>query len=528
MSEIEILNNLTKNGLITRRDFIGKLTALGALSVCGSIIKPASLKAATPQKGGRFRLGVTGGAISDSLDPAVIEDVMPFNINWQLRNCLVEIDHTGNLIPELAESWESTPDAKKWIFNIRSGVEFHNGKTLDAQDVIDSINYHRGEKSKSRAKSIVDPIEDIASDGKNRVVFTLQGGNADFPYIMSDFHLSILPAGDTNFNAGIGTGGYVLEKFEPGVRCLVKRNPNYWKTGRAHFDEVETIAITDINARTSALKTGRIDVMNRCDLKTVHLLERASKLKVIKYDGTKHYTFPMRTDVAPYDNNDVRLALKHAIDRKQIVKTILRGYGSLGNDHPIASMNRYHAGQLPQREYDPDKSKYYMKKAGLGQHKFKLHVADAAFPGAVDAGVLYQEHAAKAGIDIEVVRVPNDGYWKETWKKVGWCACYWTSRPTEDWMFSMAYAEDAKQNDTKWRHPKFNQLLIAARAELDESKRRQMYVEMQSLVRDEGGVVVPMFANNIEAISSKIMHGKLAGNWELDGERCAERWWFAS
>ncbi len=88
----------------------------------------------------------------------------------------------------------------------------------------------------------------------------------------------------------------------------------------------------------------------------------------------------------------------------------------------------------------------------------------------------------------------------------------------------MAYAEDAKQNDTKWKHPKFNQLLIAARAELNETKRLQMYGEMQSIVRDEGGVVVPMFSNNIEAVSSKIRHGKLAGNWKLDGER----WWFAS
>ena len=94
-------------------------------------------------------------------------------------------------------------------------------------------------------------------------------------------------------------------------------------------------------------------------------------------------------------------------------------------------------------------------------------------------------------------------------------------------MFSMAYAADAKQNDTKWKHPKFNQLLIAARAELDDAKRREMYVEMQRLVHDEGGVVIPMFANRVEAVSSKIRYENLAGNWELDGERCSERWWFA-
>jgi peptide/nickel transport system substrate-binding protein len=168
-----------------------------------------------------------------------------------------------------------------------------------------------------------------------------------------------------------------------------------------------------------------------------------------------------------------------------------------------------------------------MKKAGIGQHTFKLHLADVSFPGAVDAGVLYKEHAAKAGIDIQVVRVSSDGYWKEVWKKVGWCGCYWTSRPTEDWMFSMAYAADAKQNDTMWKHTKFNQLLIAARSELDEAKRKAMYVEMQSIVNNDGGAVIPMFSNNVEAISSKIGYESLAGNWELGGKRCSERWWFA-
>ena len=512
---------------ISRREFLQRAAVLGIGMTAAVNLWTTSANAATPKRGGRLRLGLTGGSISDSLDPAVIEATMPFTINWQLRNCLAEIDHNGNLIPELADNWESSDDATEWIFNLHQGVEFHNGKTLDALDVIESINHHRGKDSKSRAKGIVDQIAEISADGKNRVIFKLEAGNADFPYIISDFHLTIQPAEDQNLNAGIGTGGYVLDRFEPGVRCLVKRNPNYWKSGRAHFDEVESIAIEDINARTSALKTGQIDVMNRCDLKTVHLLERVSGTEILKYNGTTHYTFPMRTDTSPFDNNDVRLALKYAIDREDIVKRILRGYGSLGNDHPIAKTNRYHAGNLPQREYDPDKAKFHLKKADIGQHTFKLHLSEAAFPGAIDAGVLYKEHAARADIDIQVVREPSDGYWKEVWKKKSWSGCYWTSRPTEDWMFSMAYAADAKQNDTKWKHPKFNQLLIAARAELDDAKRREMYVEMQRLVHDEGGVVIPMFANRVEAVSSKIRYENLAGNWELDGERCSERWWFA-
>jgi len=210
-----------------------------------------------------------------------------------------------------------------------------------------------------------------------------------------------------------------------------------------------------------------------------------------------------------------------------MVKLILRGYGSLGNDHPIAPVNRYHAANLPQRKYDPDKAKFHLKKAGLSGHTFKLHAADAAFGGAVDTAVLFKEHAAKAGINIEVVREPNDGYWSNVWLKKSWCTCYWSGRPTEDMMFSTAYAADAKWNDTFWKNDRFNQLLKAARAELDDAKRREMYGECQKIVRDEGGVIVPMFADYVEASSDKLHHGKVAGNWELDGQKLPERWWFA-
>lgn len=528
MSTLKDLEKLFLQGKMSRREFLSRAAALGLSAAIVPSLWAAPARAATPKQGGRLRLGLAGGATTDSMDPATITDMMMQVINQgQIRNTLVEIDHANNPIPELAESWEATPDAKQWVFELRKGVEFHNGKTMDAADVVYSINHHRGENTKSAAKGIVEPIADIKADGKGTVVFTLTGGNADFPYILSDYHLTISPAG-SNFLDGMGTGGYILKDYEPGVRCFVVRNPNYFKPDRAHFDEVETLGIADVNARTNALKTGQIDVMNRCELKTVHLLQRSPGIQVMQQNGFKHYTFAMLCNTPPYDDNDVRLAMKYAIDREQMVKTILRGYGTVGNDHPISPANRYHADDLPQRTYDPDKAKFHLKKAGMEQAVFHLHCADAAFEGALDAGVLYKEQAAKAGVTIEVVREPNDGYWSNVWMKKPWCAVFWGGRPTEDMMFSTAYAEDASWNDTFWKNKRFNELLVAARAELDETRRGAMYKEMQQIVRDDGGVVVPMFAADLSAATDRIEHGPLAANWELDGFRCAERWWFKS
>ena len=140
--------------------------------------------------------------------------------------------------------------------------------------------------------------------------------------------------------------------------------------------------------------------------------------------------------------------------------------------------------------------------------------------------LLYREHAAKTGITINVVREPNDGYWSNVWMKKPWSAVYWGGRPTEDWMFSTAYAEGAAWNDSFWVHERFNQLLKEARTELNEAKRRDMYVEMQQIVSNEGGVVVPMFANYVFAMNNNVQHDVMAANWSLDGNKGAERWWF--
>jgi peptide/nickel transport system substrate-binding protein len=528
MNRMKDLEWMLRTGKISRREFIALASALGVSAALPTGLFPGSVQAAEPKRGGRLRLGLNGGATSDNLDPGIQLAMMPQTLVYgALANSLVEIDAEGQPMPELAESWESTPDAKKWMFKLRKGVEFHDGKTMDADDVIYSLNWHRKEGTKSAAKALVEPIVNMTKEDKYTLVFEMKDGNADFPYTLSDYHLVIGP-NNTDLAQGVFTGGYILKDFEPGVRAFATRNPNYFKSDRAWFDEVEIIGINDVNARTNALKTGQIDVMNRCDLKTVHLFKRMPGIEVMRQDGFKHFTFAMRTDTPPFDNNDVRLALKFAIDREQLVKTILQGYGRIGNDHPISVANRYHAGDLPQRQYDPEKAKFHLKKAGMADMTFKLHAAEAAFKGAVDAGVLYKEHAAKAGITIDVVREPNDGYWSNVWMKKPWCAVFWGGRSTEDMMFSTAYAKGAAWNDTFWDHPRFNELLVKARAELDESKRRAMYGEMQQIVSDEGGVVVPMFSADLSASTDKIGHNQLAANWELDGFRAPERWWFKS
>ncbi len=527
MTDLKKVKGLVAQGKMSRREFMSYAVAAGVTVTAASTMYSSIAKAA--KKGGHLKVGIGSGSTTDSIDPGQFADTYMQSVGFAHHNYLTEVDHTGAVNPELAEKIEASDDAAQWVVTLRKGIEFHNGKTMEAEDVVASYNHHRGEDTKSKAKGVTDPITDIKADGKDKVVFTLSEGNAFFPFIMSDYHIPIMPSkdGKVDATAGIGTGGYKVKKYEPGVITELERNPNYWKSDRAFFDSAEVIAIKDVVARTNALTSGEIHVMDRCDLKTVHLLKRNKAIKVEQTTGTQHYTVPMITTQKPFDNPDVRQALKYAIDREAMVKTILRGYGKVANDHPISPSNKYFNKDLAQRPYDPDKAKFHLKKAGMEKLTVDLSAADAAFGGAVDAAVLYKEHAAKAGIDINVIRESNDGYWSNVWMKKPWCMCYWGGRPTEDWMFSIAYAKGASWNDTFWEHDRFNELLKKARGELNEDRAREMYYEMQAIIHNEGGVVVPMYASYVFGTSDKIAHGDLASNWDLDGCKLIERWSFA-
>jgi peptide/nickel transport system substrate-binding protein len=530
VNEFETLQRRLSEGRIGRRDFIKRATALGLAAAIPPALLAAEAKAAAPKQGGKFRQALRGGSNADTLFGVLGGgDTHQVNTQWQILSNVTEMTPDGEVVGELAESWEVSDDATQWVFKLRKGVEFHDGKSLVADDVVHSINVHRGEDSRSIGKGLVAGVEDVKADDQHTVVFKLKTGNADFPVVLASSRFPIAPAGsmDAEWEKGIGTGPFMLSEWEPGVRSATKRNPNYFKEGKPYFDEVETLHVADVGARTSALRDGSVDAIDDPEPQTLHLLEQVPDLRIREVGGNSHYTFPMLMDTAPYDNVDVRTALKYAIDREAMLQTLLRGHGYLGNDHPISKAQRYFASELPQRMYDPDKAKFHLNQAGLSELDIALWASEI-YAGGIDSAVLYKEHAAKAGINISIEQVPTDGYWSEIWNVKPFCVSVWYGQPTEDMMFTQAFSAESAWNETHWNNERFETLLVEARAELDAAKRRDMYVEMQQLVRDEGGFVCPVFKNWLVATSDKIqIPEKMGGDAPVDGNRNAERWSFA-
>lgn len=522
------------SGKISRRNFVSTSVAIG-VSLAGATAVVNQVEAATPKSGGRLRMGITGGATSDVLDPGQILDAYMINVSMgQVRPNMTKIMPDGSVEGDLTSGWQASNGAKTWKFDVRQGVEFHNGKTLDSTDIVDSIRHHMGPDSKSGGSGVVSGIASIKEDGKNGVVVELNEGNGDLPILLSDYHLNICPSkgdGSIDWESGIGAGPYTLEEHEPGVRTLTKKFANYWNTGNeSYFDEVETLGINDPTARLAALSTGAVDAINNVPAKTASRLKSMVNVKTLISTGNKQCTMPMLCDVAPFDDQNVRNAIKHIINRQELLDKIFFGYGQLGNDNPVGPANYFRANtdELPQREYDPEQAKYFLKQAGLSSLSVKFHAADTGFSGSVDAGALMRESAKAAGIDIEVVREPNDGYWSNVWMNKPWSACYWSGRPTEDWIFSQIYYSKADWNDTHWNNSSFDKLLVEARSETDEAKRREKYVEMQRIVHNDGGLALPVFLSEIMGYRSNIsVPDQIANNWELDGHLAARRWWTA-
>lgn len=512
---------------LTRRKFIINSAATGAAFGVGSLISPQSARAATP--GGHFRMAMSGGGPADSLDPALIASEFPVAISYNLNGFLTSVDPNGNVQADLAESWEGSEGATVWMFKLRDGATFHNGKSVTAEDVVASVNYHRGDDSKSTVKPLVSQIADIRADDARTVTVTLTAGNADFPMYFSDPRLPILPSSDgvVDWKSGIGAGAYRLEQFEPGVVVKFVKFADDWNDARGWFESAEILLVNDSNARLQALQGNSVDAIARVNPKIAALLKSAGSFNLYNVTTAQYFTWAMDVTNAPLDNNDVRLALKYAYDREQFVQTVLGGYGMVANDHPVSPAHKFFAADVEQRVYDPDKAKFHLKQAGMDSLSIDMSASDGAFAGAVDGASLFAESASAANINVNVIREPGDGYWNNVWMKKPFFASYWSGRPTADWILTDAFTADAAYNETRFKDTELNRLIASARSELDEGLRAEMYRDIQVILRDQGGNIIPAFGQHLFATNSKVQTpDAFAKRYEMDDYRGIQNWWF--
>jgi peptide/nickel transport system substrate-binding protein len=488
----------------SRRDVLAMLVAGGMqATLAGSLAAVAtSAHAETPRKGGRIKVAGSTSGVSDTLDPAKQANYTDYVRGYMFYNGLTVLDGSLTPQPSLAEEF-TTKDAKTWVFKLRKGVTFHDGKPLTPQDVVFSMMRHKNPATGSKAKVLADQIEDVTATGPNEVTFRLTSPNADLPAILGTFHFHIVKDGTTDFNAGIGTGPYKVKEFKPGVRSIAVRNDNYWKPGRPYLDEIEYVGISDETARVNALLAGELDLIGTVNPRSIDRVNGSGKHAIFETKGVSYTDLIMRRDSGPGSNPDFVEAMKLLFNREQMLKSIQIGRGVVANDQPIAPGNRFYFQGLKQRPYDGDKAKWHLQRAKLGGASIPV-VASPAATNSVEMALVLQYAARQAGLNLDVRNMPADGYWSQHWMKhpIGFGNV--NTRPTADLALTLFFKSDAPWNEAAWKNEKFDQLLVAARGETDTAKRAQMYADMQVMVSQDGGIGIPMFLSGLDGHNKKL------------------------
>lgn len=489
---------------ISRRDFINMLIAAGASAAAASSLF-AGLKQAwaqTPKRGGKLVLAEDQHGPNDTLDPALLTSNLDYVRARMFYGSLTRITDELGYEPELAEEIIPNRDASQWTFRLRRGVEFHNGKTMTADDVLYSMNRHIGPDTVSNGASLVGSVVRWEKVNEYAVRAHLSSPDADLPINLGTFHFKIIPDGHTDFANPIGTGPYRVKTFQPGVRAVGVPFRNYWGDG-GYLDELETYGIGDIVSRLNAFLAGDVDGIVNMPPQAIDQVKQTPGRDVWSVVSNRYINLAPRQDLTEAGNADLWRAMQYLQDRKRIIKSVMKDEAVLGNDQPIGPAYFDHTPNLIQRVLDHDQAEFYFKRSGLGNTPIEVVAAEVA-AGAVEQCLYMQREARKIGMTINVKQVTTDGYWGAVWLKAPICVATWAMRPTANAMLTIAFKSDAMWNETRWQNPQFDQLLVAVRAVTDRRKRKQMYHDLQMMVYEGNGMSIPAHTNLVHGFASHV------------------------
>ncbi len=489
----------------------GLVVVGGLASACGGSSSPTATStgggaAGAPKRGGNFRLGVTGGGSKDIMDGQNIitkpdqarlvtafETLLLFNENYQLTN------------EGLAESvTQDTPT--HYTIKLRQGIEFQNGKTMTADDVIYSFQ-RIGTKKFGLTGYAATATMDIAGMkklDKYTVGLPLHSADSTIPQTLGSYTFTVVPVGYQGYpHPQIGTGAYKLKSFTPGAQSVHERNPNYWRSGEPYFDTVTIIDFSDSTAQVNALLGGQIDAMTDLPPSQVKVVQARGMGALVSKTGG-WLPICMAIDLPPFNDVRVRQAMRLLVDRPGMLEQVASGYGFIGNDL-YAPFDPGYDHSLPQRAQDISEAKALLKAAGQANLSVDLHTTNGA-AGMVETATVFANQASVAGVKINVINDPN--YYGTQYLKLAFSVDFWGTRSYLN-QVQQGSLPNSPYNETHWP-PKsgtgsnFESLYTQALATTDSATRIQIEHEMQQIEYNIGGYIIPFFGGLIDGYAANV------------------------
>ncbi len=496
-------------GRFTRRDIMrGGLGAAavigtgGLLGACGDDGPSTSAKAGAPKpgRGGKLRVGFQSAGSTGSIDPDITAGQMvEYARHNAINNLLVARNDDLELELSLAEEIESNATGGEWTIRVKDGVEFHNGKTLGADDVIASFERKLGKDSSAKSTfAMVDP-KGMQKLDERTVRLKLKQPYGPFKAALATIAGYITPV-DFDPKNPVGTGPFKFVSFKAGDSTSLVRFANYFGEA-ALVDELDLLEFQDESAQTNALLAGQIDASGGLPFAQVKVVERRSDLAAVISQSCAWRPFVMRCDVKPFDDVRVRQAMRLIVDRQQLIDSAFAGQGEIANDL-YAPFDTVYNEAIPQREQDLDQARSLLKAAGHDSLSLKL-TTSAIAPGLVEASTVLVQQAKEAGVNISIEKVNPSDYFGDRWLSYPFTVDYW-SQP--DYLATAALADGpgAVYNETHFEDPEFNSLFEKAIAEVDDDARKDIAHQMQEIQHERGGYIIWGFPNYVDAHTKKV------------------------
>jgi peptide/nickel transport system substrate-binding protein len=491
---------LTRAELL-RRGLAGSLvlSSGGVLSPVANAARQAAL--ARPKKGGTLRLGAEGGGSADTLDPHQFATHASIARMLQLYEPLMAYDAEYRLGFGLATEIVPNATATHWTVRLRSGVEFHNGKTLGPEDASYSLRRilnPKGPKTGAIGLRDID-LSSFKRIDRRTFSFRLKRPYSAIPQELGQFFNNIVPAG-FNIAKPIGTGPFMFKSFTPGQQSIFVRNPNYWRSGQPYLDAVVIVDLADDTARVNAFLGGQVDAIDSVPFTQLSVIQGNTAHKVQNARTGGYLPFQMRVDQQPFSDVRVRQALRLIVDRKQMIDQALNGQGVVGNDL-YARFDPAYASDLPQRQQDLAQAKSLLAAAGQPNLSVELVTSPLA-AGIVEAAQVFQQQAKGAGVTVTLKQVDVGTYYGPNFLKWTFGQDFWLTR---NYLPQVAVASlpTSPVNETHWADPQFVKLILEARRTISPKKRNELLHAAQTIEYSRGSLIIWGFNNQIDAYSTK-------------------------